>query len=208
MKLNQIRRERPSLKTAHEFFRKGICGIDPRNHFLSGKEREIEIRKISMELQNIVKTQFPRTQNLEFAILKSHLIIEYALVQYIRGYATTYVDSKNINFKFSQKLEIAYLLGFGAQDPILLPTVERLNVLRNKIAHTFEFDRNILDEVIQINSADYKDTKPSNDRDRIKHLRAICTYICARVAGEMTSAYFMAAFREEEVAGRRSKSEM
>jgi uncharacterized protein YutE (UPF0331/DUF86 family) len=156
MKSRQIRRDRPNLKTAHQFFREGSFSVDPNRHYFSGKEREAELTKISDELRLMVKRQFPRTWNLEYAVLKAHLIIEHALTKYIRSFATTYVDVKALRFSFSQKLEIAYLLGFGAHDPILLPTVERLNKIRNHVVHTFELDRSQLDEIIQINSDDYK----------------------------------------------------
>jgi hypothetical protein len=207
MKSRQIRRDRPNLKTAHQFFREGSFSIDPNRHYLSGKEREAELTKISDELRSIVKRQFPRTQNLEYAVLKAQLIIEHALSQYIRSYATTYVDVKDLRFSFSQKLEIAYLLGFGAHDPILLPTVERLNKIRNQVAHTFELDRIPLDEImdripldeiIQINSEEYKDLKPKDDRERIKYLRWICASICGRVSGEMIGTDVATVHLEQE----------
>ena len=147
MKKHQIKRARPTLKTAHNYFKEGSFATIPSRHSLSGKEREAEIGKVRDELQNIVKRQFPRTQNLEYAILKSHLIVEYALVQYIRCFATVYVDVKDVRFTFSQKLEFAYLLGFGANDPTLLPTVELLNKVRNQVAHTFRLDRAAVDEL-------------------------------------------------------------
>jgi len=124
---NQFKRERPSFRTAHDFFKEeGGFSIDPERHSLQGKQRDEEIKKTINELLQVTRKQFPCTQNLEYAILKSHLIVEYALIEYIRGHAITAVDSKNIRFTFSQKLEIAYLLGFGVNDPVLLPTVERL----------------------------------------------------------------------------------
>jgi len=208
MKARQIRRDRPNLNTAHQFFKDGAYSIDPNGHYFSGEEREAELRKIGDELCSIVKQNFPRTQNLEFAILKSHLIIEHALVQYIRSFATTYVDASALRFSFSQKIEIAYLLGFGAHDPCLLPTVERLNKIRNQVAHTFELDRSALDEIFKINSEEYKDLVLKNDRERIKHLRSICAFICGRVAGEMMGSYVATAQLEQEawaLQGRQSE---
>jgi hypothetical protein len=198
MKSRQIRRDRPTLKTAHQFFKEGSFFVDPNRHYLSGKEREAELTKISDELRLIVKQRFPRTRNLEYAVLKAHLIIEHLLTQYIRSYATTYVDVKALRSSFSQKLEIAYLLGFGAHDPILLPTVEGLNKIRNQVAHTFELDRSSLDEIIQISSDEYKDLKPKDDSERIKYLRWICAFICGRVSGEMIGTYVATVHLEQE----------
>jgi hypothetical protein len=149
MRSYQFKPERPSLKTAHDFYKEGEYSTDPKRHFLSGEDRKRELEKVSDALREIVK-QFPRTQNLEYAILKSHLIVEHALAQYIRCFALTAVPVQEIRFTFAQKLEIAYLLGFGANDPILLPTVERLNKVRNQAAHTFTVDRDAVDEMLRI----------------------------------------------------------
>jgi hypothetical protein len=198
MRRHQVKRERPSLKTAHEFFSTGSFSVDPNRHYLSGEKRESEINHISEELLQLSKRQFPRTHILEYAILKSHLIVEHALVQYIRSFSAVAVDAKQVRFTFSQKLEIAYLLGFGANDPILLPTVEALNKVRNQVAHSFSLDRNAVDEMLRINSDDYDEFKPQNDRERIRGLRLICSYICGRTAGEIEGAYAMAMFDEHK----------
>jgi hypothetical protein len=107
-------------------------------------------------------------------------------------------DVLDIRFTFSQKLEFAYLLGFGANDPILLPTVERLNKVRNQVAHTFTLDRILVDELLRINHEDYDGFKPKNDRERIRGLRWICAGVCGRVAGEIHAAYAMATMSTSE----------
>jgi hypothetical protein len=127
----QYRRKRPTMQTAHDFFRFGEFLTDPKLHYLSGEEREAEIDNARDELLAICQSQFPRTQNLEFAILKAHLIVEHAIVQFIRCFASVSIAPDQVRFTFRQKLEMAYLLGFGANDPIVLPTVERLNAVRN-----------------------------------------------------------------------------
>ena len=99
MRSHQIRRERPTFKTAHQFFTEGGFTTDPKAHYLSGEERKKEIEKVSESLQELVTKAFPRTQNLEYAILKAHLIVEYALVQYIRCFAITAVSISNIRFR-------------------------------------------------------------------------------------------------------------
>lgn len=192
MRSYQVRRERPNFRTAHEFYREGSFSVDPRLHRLSGQERQAEIDKVGDELKELVKREFPRTQNLEYAILKSHLIIEYALTQYIRCFSAVVVSTESIRFTFAQRLEIAYLLGFGNHDPVLLPTVERLNKVRNQVAHTFDLDRGTLDEMLRINSEDYDAFTVRNDRERISRLRSICAYVCGRVAGEILAEHVIA----------------
>ena len=165
MRTNQVRRSRPTLRTAHDFFLSGAFLVDPTLHYLSGSERGAELEKTIEELRNITKKHFPRTQNLEYALLKCHLILEYALVQFIRCHSSVSIETKNLRFTFFQKLEIAYLFGFGAQDPILLPTVEQINKIRNQVAHTFVLDRSSVDELLRINSYDYADFAMKSDRE-------------------------------------------
>ena len=206
MRSYQIKRERPSFKTAHEFHKEGSFLVDPKIHGLSGQAREDEIKRVGDELCELVKKQFPRTQKLEYAILKSLLIVEYAITQYIRCFSLVAVDAEEIRFTFSQRLEIAYLMGFGANDPLLLPTIERLNKTRNQVAHTFSFDRVAFDEMLRINSENYDVFKPKNDRERISRLRVLCAYVCGRIAGEVSAAYYIANHLEQRVKTRITSS--
>lgn len=199
MKTRQIKRPRPNLETARKFFNEG-WSVDPQRHYTSREERETQIQFIYDSLKDIGK-RFPRTQNVEYAVLKAHLILEYAIIQYIRGYSEVYLEEKDINFSFYQKMEIAYFLGFGANDPRMLPTIQGINKIRNQIAHSFAFDKKDLDEILRINSDDYDGFIVSKDTERIKYLRLICQFICGRVAGEMLGAYAVAVHFEERQEG-------
>ena len=126
MRAHQIKRKRPTLETAHSFYKEGSF-YTGHEHRLSGAEREAQIEAVLEDLRTIVKRQFPRTGILEYAVLKAHLIVEHALSQYIRCFALTSVEMESLRFTFAQTLEVAYLMGFGANSPTLLPTVERLN---------------------------------------------------------------------------------
>jgi hypothetical protein len=198
MRRYQVKRARPTFKTALDFSKEGSFSVDPKLHYLSDDERRLQIENVEAELFKLVKLQFPRTQNLKYTILKMHLIFEYALVQYIRCFAATPVDDKKFRFSFAQKLEIAYLLGFGANDPTLFPTVEGLNKLRNQVAHTFELDRDLVDQLIRINSEDDSCT-PKNDKDRIRMLRAICAFTCGCISGEISAVYHVMTFNNRSV---------
>lgn len=197
MRTYQVRRSRPTLSTAHDFFRSGGFSIDPALHYLSGAESEAELEKVSEELENITKQHFPRTQNLEYALLKCHLIVEHALVQFIRCHSSVFVEAKDLRFTFSQKMEIAYLFGFGAQDPTLFPTVEQINKVRNQVAHSFVLDREAVDQLLRINSEEYDEFKMKSDRERVRRLRYLCEYICGRTAGQIIVAYTIAKGEEE-----------
>ncbi|MEQ8898532.1 MAG: hypothetical protein RID23_15710 [Roseovarius sp.] len=196
MKRRQVKRPKPNMQTAHDFFKQGSFSIDSEAHYTSAEEREAEIEAIAEDLEQLAK-KFPRTQNIEYALLKAHLIIEHVLLQYIRAYATTHVGMKDVKAGFAQKLEIAYLLGFGVNDPQMLPTVEGLNRLRNQIAHTFDLDRARLDEILRINSEDYDNFSVSTDRQRVTRLRQLCYYLCGRVAGQIKGEFAVVRSFEE-----------
>jgi uncharacterized protein YutE (UPF0331/DUF86 family) len=142
---------------------------------------------VADELHRLIRDQFPRSSNLEYAILKAHLIVEHALAQYIRCCASVLVDTIKIRrFSFSHKLEFAYLLGLGVSDPLLIPTIERLNQIRNQVAHSFVLDRVLVDEMLRINSEDYDGFVVSSDRERVKRLRWICNYLAGHISAQMT----------------------
>lgn len=182
----QFRRPKSTVETAHGFHREGSF-YTGQEHQLSDDEQTKFWEEESERLFVDAKANFPRGLNLEYALLKGHLIIERALGHYIRCHSSVLVDENDLKFSFRQKLDVAYLMGFGVNDPVLLPTVERWNSIRNKVAHTFQLDRDRVDEMIRINSEDYADFALVSDQQRISRLRNMCYSICGRVAGESAS---------------------
>lgn len=83
-------------------------------HAVSDEERKAIAEEAFVELTRLLKEQFPRSANLEYAILKSHLIVEFAITDYIRCVSSVLVDLADLRrFSFAHKLEIAYLMGLG-----------------------------------------------------------------------------------------------
>ena len=103
MKQNQTKRKRSTLKDAHDFHKSGSYYVGPE-HATTDEERIEDIESVSEFLESLVKNHFPRTSNLEYAILKCHLIIEYAITEYIRCHSSVVIDREKIKFTFSQKL--------------------------------------------------------------------------------------------------------
>jgi hypothetical protein len=188
----QIKKKRSTLHDAHAFHVQGSYLFGSPDDYVSDKERRAELSRIHDELVTLLKKQFPRTSNLEYAILKSHLIIEYLLTEYIRFHAYVFIEREQIRFSFSQKVEVAYLMGSGANDPSLIPTIQLLNKVRNQVAHTFEVDRKLVDEMVRLHSKDYKDFKMTNDRERITGLRQVCALICGITHGFMQGSFVAA----------------
>lgn len=188
----QIKKKRSTLQDAHVFQVQGSYSFGSPSDYVSDEERRAELSRVHDELITLLKKQFPRTSNLEYAILKSHLIIEYLLTEYIRFHASVFVEKEQIRFSFSQKLEVACLMGFGAGDPSLIPTIHLLNKVRNQVAHTFAVDRKLVDEMVRLHSEDYKDFKMANDRERISGLRQVCAFICGMTIGFMQGSFVAA----------------
>ncbi|WP_312162791.1 hypothetical protein [Brevundimonas diminuta] len=186
--MRQSRTPRPTLETAHSFHREGVFMVG--GDHVSDEERMRLAREVSDTLHNLIKTEFPRTNHLEYAVLKSHLIIEHAITEYIRCTSSVLVELKDLRFSFHQKVEIAYLMGLGAHDPILLPSIERLNKIRNQAAHSFVLDRALVDEMLRINSEDYEEFKIRDDRDRIKQLRWLSAFMVGHISAGITVAAF------------------
>ena len=194
MKRTQIHRKRATLETAAEFAKAGEFYTGPENYF-SGAERQTAIDEIEGDLWLITKREFPRTSILEYAVLKAHLIVEHAITQYIRCFAHVVIEAKDIRFSFSQKLEVAYLLGLGANDPLTLPVIQSLNKCRNQVAHAFVLDREAVDTLLRINIEHPGKFKPNSDKERIRVLRSLCNWLCTNIAANISGAYWFASHK-------------
>ncbi|WKD86447.1 hypothetical protein KCTC32516_01822 [Polaribacter huanghezhanensis] len=85
-------------------------------------------------------------KDMDNLILKGHLMTERALQFYINEYAKKKVNFKKVRFTYSNKIEIAKLLGlFENGNSQLYRLLKLLNLLRNSIAHNVEYDTKTLD---------------------------------------------------------------
>lgn len=184
--MTQSRKPRSTFQTAHDFYRQGFYEVGPE-HWLTYEDQRDFINSASIELQKLIKEQFLRTGNLEYAILKAHLIVEQAITVYIKSQSRAQISSK-LDFTFAKKLEIAYLMGLGVNDPLTLPSIERLNQIRNQVAHTFVLDRVLVDELLRINSAEYDEFQVTNDRQRVRQLRQLCAFISGKIVGTLSAS--------------------
>ena len=181
------RRTRTTLSEAHQFRSNGVGDGMRAVDYLTDADRVRIVEEVEEQLLEIARQHFPRTNNLEYAILKTHLIIEYVLTQYIRCTSSVLVEPESLRFSFSEKLEIAILHGFGNGCPTSVPSVELLNRIRNQVAHRFSFDMQLVNELIRINSEDI-DVRALTNRQRIACLRRWCYFICGMMAGELRMA--------------------
>jgi hypothetical protein len=180
------RKRRATLADAHQHVREHFGYGVSANDYLQDEERMQIAIDASEALQNVTRVQFPRTGNLEYAILKTHLIVEFALTRLIRCSSCVLVEPEAIRFTFSQKLEIAVLLGFAHWCPTTVPSVEILNRIRNQVAHRFSFDRALVLELVRLANRNEQPAKLT-DRQLISCLRAFSAFICGSVAGHILS---------------------
>ena len=162
--------------------RDGAGGGMRATDYLSEEHRSQIAGEVGETLLGVTRQHFPRTSNLEYAILKTHLIIEYALTQFIRCTSFALVEPETLRFTFAQKIEIAILHGFGNGCPITVPSVELLNRIRNQVAHRFTFASQLIDDLIRINSENL-DPIQLTDRQKVACLRKWCYFICGEMAG-------------------------
>jgi hypothetical protein len=86
------------------------------------------------------------TDNL---ILKGHILTEYYLQHSINRLAVEKLNFDKIKFTFSNKIEIAKVIGVFKNDSTLYTELRTLNKLRNSIAHNLGFDQDILTEFLK-----------------------------------------------------------
>ncbi|NJB35227.1 hypothetical protein [Croceivirga sp. JEA036] len=89
-------------------------------------------------------------KDMDNLILKGHLMTELALQYLINEFAKKKVNFKKVRFTYSNKLEIARLLGlFENGNAQLYRLLKLLNRLRNSIAHNVEYDAKILNKFFE-----------------------------------------------------------
>jgi hypothetical protein len=75
MALSQTRKPRPTRETAHRAHAEGGHYI-LREDYVEDEKRNSFADRMSAELEDLVKAQFPRTTSLEYELLKCQLIVE------------------------------------------------------------------------------------------------------------------------------------
>ncbi len=104
------------------------------------------------------------TDNL---IIKGHILTEHALNFFIEMQSVEKMD-KNAKFTYSNKIEIAQILGLFKNNHELKKELKLLNKLRNSIAHNLKYDKDALKQFLlsfkKVKDA-FKDGKTENLED-------------------------------------------
>jgi hypothetical protein len=177
----RVRTARPRVEDA----RKASGLIFSADDIITDIERRDLLEKISQAIEDTVKANFPETDNLEYAILKAHLLIEYIVEKYIESMSFYRVEVADLRFQFAQKVEMAAMLGFGALSNKTLPTIDLLNKSRNQVAHRFTVDRKHLDEAYRWWADDSDEVDAATDVDRIGFLKWFCEILAGETSGTL-----------------------
>jgi hypothetical protein len=147
-----------------------------------GLSRE-EISKIEadadMWTQKVNKVLHNDFNELELYILKSHLLLEYELNKYIEIRTKKRLSMEKAGFTFATKMKILKMLGCFEDEGVynyLEEFLKTLNIIRNQIAHTFSFDKKVLNRLSKI-------CKNINPDREFGSERAMIDYVVSYFAG-------------------------
>lgn len=188
------KRPKPTMQDAHDFLRRGFY-VGPAD-YISAEEQVRELEKALDEVRSLVKSGIPRGYNLEFVLLKCHVVVEYAINRYIELVSPRACDISSERFSFAQKVFLLHLLGVP-DGPILIPSFEALNRLRNQVAHTLEVNQSLLDDFIRINSEDPDEVPTMTDRQKVTAIKEITRGLCGLLMG-YADAQSIGAYQELE----------
>jgi hypothetical protein len=185
----QYKFKRPSLKDAHHFHKAGSWSSGPEDRF-TAKERLDAARAAAEEIKKKCRDALPRTRNLELLILKCHIVLEFAIEAYMRALSAGLIGDDELRLRFEEKVNVAFMLGLGIDDPVLLPSILLINRIRNDIAHRLTLNEDRIDELLQINCDDCHGKKKFTHKERLRGLKSITWGICGLISGLMVGRVF------------------
>lgn len=178
------RKSRPRLKDALEYHAKGSYSGGSSEDYVTAQERVTRLSEVKQEIDELVKRHIPRSTDLTLVLLKCHIILEFVANRFLELAAPTEVDFTKERFTFIQKITLLHAFGLPP-DPVILPTLELLNELRNQAAHSLSIDRQKLDLLIRLNSDDPSEAKGLDDKARAKWLKAITQFTAGVIIGNL-----------------------
>ena len=187
MYTRRSKNQRPSPKTALRAQENGITGW---SSYESNREREDSLDDSINFLTQNLPSQFPRTNKLDYAVIKAHLIFESILTEYICAKSAVCVQREDLRISYPRRLDVAFLMGFGVNDTYTIPTFDLMNEARNQSAHRFDLDKSVVDKILRINTNDPHTFKIHGDADRIKDLRSLTRGFCHVTAGFLHGQYW------------------
>jgi hypothetical protein len=203
--LPQIKKNRPTLKDAETFRKEGSYGVSSEE-YVTQEEREAFVQEFEENLLKLFREHLPRTRRLDLTILKCHLILEYALNKFIELRSHYVIDLSRERFNFAQKITLAHMMGVSC-DPLLIPSIELLNNIRNGIAHTLKIDKSKIDKFININLDEEEQSQKYTDNERIKYIKNISKFLCYHLLGASYAKVDFEKINKELMANKKMKAD-
>ena len=181
-----LKKNRPTIQDAKDYrIQKKPYMVSENDYFTRTEKREL-LEEFINNFEKLLKNELPKARRLDLVILKCHIIIEYVLNKYIEFRCISKTDVSKERFTFSQKISLVHMFG-NFSNPTIIPSIEVINKLRNKVAHTLEIDNNLIDDLIKINSPEDIDVKSLTDNEKAKSIKRITSSLCNFLIGTTIS---------------------
>ncbi len=134
------------------------------------------------ELDVKLKDLLDNLDETELLIIKCHLLVEYAMSDFIKNEGSAKSNLSKDGFTFSQKVKICRLLRLFDQDNKMENFILSLNKIRNQISHTMSYDKEQLQELLRSSVVQNKKTG-NEDLDIRSQLKATVLFNSGLIIG-------------------------
>lgn len=130
-------------------------------------------------------THFPTTDDLTLIVLKGHLLVEEEINDILDMKLKDSSAIYQARLGFHQRLAVLKALtGTGPDAPFQYSSIEKLNTLRNKIAHNLapnDFERKIISFLKEIEDPEYE--KEFEKQSLTERMKRCIAFICGELSG-------------------------
>ena len=152
---------------------------------LAEGERIRRVIKLREHLDEICLFKSPKETHVEFGVLRTHTLVEYCLFEYHRHVLSLKGEKITPYYGFVKKLNSAVALGFCRKNPEMLRRIRIHSKARNQVAHEFELDEKLVDEVVEGLARASTESGPGENRYRMRGPRWFATYVSHEVWGDV-----------------------
>lgn len=134
-----------------------------------------------------IEENLPKEDNLELAILKGHILLEYLMNKAIEIKSSYKYDMEKSSFSFSQKIDILVILNLIETNSCSYQVLKTFNTIRNQIAHRFIFDRRLVTKMIKLGLQETKGENhiPTDDTERAKAVKFLVPFLSGMITASL-----------------------
>jgi hypothetical protein len=147
------------------------------------------------------RKHMPRSKDITLIVLKGHLLLEEQMDLLLDVYLENPKPFRRMRPTFSTRLAVLRSLIITHSSDRFLNAAEKLNVLRNKLAHHLEapeLERHI-EMFLGILEGESDPPPPAHTVSPVKRLRVAIAFLCAVIAGYRDAATFIKADRKKRL---------